>query len=134
MSRPAGNPYDKLPLQTVRRVKGIARSALRDWAQQSNQRLVEVDLASCTDKLSVLREIGKAFALPAWFGQNLDALYDALTDLPEQKGAVGYVVVLDQLPRGGNFSGEQRDALLDVFRDVAKSYAERGIPFRVLYS
>jgi hypothetical protein len=42
--------------------------------------------------------------------------------------------VLDKLPRVGEFDAEQRDALLDVFRDVAKSYAELGIPFRVFYS
>lgn len=133
MSRPASNPCENLPQQTVGPLKGIARSALRAWARQSNQQVIEVDLESCTDKLSVLREIGRAFALPGWFGLNLDALYDALTDLPEQKGKVGYVVVLDKLPRVGNFDAEQRDALLDVFRDVAESYAELGIPFRVLY-
>jgi RNAse (barnase) inhibitor barstar len=134
MSQPASNPFDKLPPHTVRSLRGMARPALRDWARRSSQQVIEIDLGSCTDKLSVLREIGRAFALPGWFGLNLDALYDALTDLPEQKGQAGYVVVLDKLPRVGEFDAEQRDALLDVFRDVAKSYAELGIPFRVFYS
>ncbi len=31
------------------------------------------------------------------------------------------------------FGVEERDALLDVFRDVAEHYAEAGCPFRVFY-
>ena len=42
-------------------------------------------------------------------------------------------VVLDRLPHTGAFGDEQRDALLDVFRDVVDDFAEAKIPFRVLY-
>lgn len=133
MSRP-GAPYDKLPLQTVRQLRGLARSGLHAWARQSGQKLVEIDLQKCTDKVSVLREIARAFDLPSWFGLNLDALYDSLTDLPEQRPADGYVVMLEHLPCTEAFGEEQRAALLGVFRDVAESYAEQGVPFRVLYS
>jgi RNAse (barnase) inhibitor barstar len=95
---------------------------------------VEVDLGACTDKVAVLREIAKAFGFPSWFGLNLDALYDSLTDLPEQQPAGGYVVMLENLPRAEAFGAEQRDALLEVFREAAQRYAELGVPFRVLYS
>jgi RNAse (barnase) inhibitor barstar len=133
MSRPSA-PYDKLPLQTVRQRRGMALGGLRAWARQSGQKLVEIDLQNCTDKVSVLREIAQAFGFPSWFGLNLDALYDSLTDLPEQQPATGYVVMLENLPRAAAFGVEQRDALLDVFRDAAERYAEQGVPFRVLYS
>jgi RNAse (barnase) inhibitor barstar len=133
MSRPSA-PYDKLPPQTVRQRRGMARAGLHAWARESGQKLVEIDLHKCTDKVSVLREIAQAFGFPSWFGLNLDALYDSLTDLQEQQPATGYVVMLENLPRGETFGAEQRDALLDVFRDAAESYAEQGVPFRVLYS
>jgi len=133
MSRPSA-PYDKLPPQTVRQRRGMARDGLRAWARESDQKLVEIDLQKCTDKVSVLREIAKAFGFPSWFGLNLDALYDALTNLPEQHPATGYVVMMENLPRAATFGVEQRDALLEVFRDAAESYAEQGVPFRVLYS
>ena len=133
MSR-TGAPYDKLPLQTVRQRRGLARSGLHAWARESGQRLVEVDLGACTDKVAVLREIAKAFGFPSWFGLNLDALYDSLTDLQEQQPATGYVVMLENLPRAEAFGAEQRDALLEVFREAAQRYAELGVPFRVLYS
>ena len=134
MSRPDGNSLDRLPPQTVRQSRGVARTQLRSWAQASGQTLIEVNLESCADKRSVLHEIARAFALPSWFGMNLDALYDALTDLPERQPAEGYVIVLEQLPRTLEFGADERDALLEVFRDAAESYSKLRIPFRVFYS
>jgi RNAse (barnase) inhibitor barstar len=40
-----------------------------------------VDGAEHTDKLSALDAIASALAFPDYFGRNLDALYDCLTDL-----------------------------------------------------
>jgi len=130
--RPSGRG-DPLPSHTVRALRGLDLSELRDWGQRTGQRLIEVDLVGCNDKPSVLRAIARAFALPAWFGMNLDALYDSLTDLRDTQPAPGYVVVLDRMPHTRDFGVEQRDALLDVFRDVVDDFAEAKIPFRVLY-
>ena len=134
MSQAAKDPFDDLPQQTVRPLKGFGRSDLQAWTRRTDQRLIDVDFDACTNKTEALRAIARAFALPSWFGMNLDALYDALTDLPDRGTANGYVVLLEHLPRTEQFTREQRAALLDVFRDVAESFAERGIPFRVLYS
>lgn len=133
MSRKSPGRNDLLPSHTVRALRGLDPLALRDWAQRTGQRLIEIDLGGCSDKPSVLRAIAKAFALPAWFGMNLDALYDALTDLRDTQPAPGYVVLLDHLPHTREFGDEQRDALLDVFRDVVDDFAEAKTPFRVLY-
>jgi RNAse (barnase) inhibitor barstar len=35
----------------------------------------------CHDKMSALDAIAAALSFPDWFGRNLDALYDSLTDL-----------------------------------------------------
>lgn len=133
MRRKSPGRSDPLPSHSVRTLRGLDPSELRDWTQRTGQRLIEIDLGGCKDKLSVLRAIAKAFALPAWFGMNLDALYDALTDLRDTQPAPGYVVVLDPLPQSADFGDEQRDALLEVFRDVVDDFAEAKIPFRVLY-
>lgn len=134
MTGASAEPCDKLPLQTVRPLRGIEREALRAWASRRSQSVIEVALDRCTDKAEVLQAIARAFDLPSWFGMNLDALYDSLTDLPDTGAAAGYIVLLDRLLRVRNFDREQRVALLGVFRDVAETYAERGVPFRVLYS
>ncbi len=124
---------EDLPGQCVRTLRGLSTEQLRDWAKAADQRFVLADLSGCKDKASALRMLGHAFQLPGWFGANLDALYDSLTDEETWPVGQGAVVVLDPLPYTERFGVEERDALLDVFRDVAEHYAEAGVPFRVFY-
>jgi len=134
MTQSSDSAPGRLPSHVVRSMRGLDRAELRAWAKRGGQRLIEVDLAACTDKADVLRAIAQAFSLPSWFGMNLDALYDSLADLLEQAPKEGYVVLLERLPRTAQFDTEQRAALLDVFRDVGDAFADARIPFRVLYS
>jgi RNAse (barnase) inhibitor barstar len=124
---------EDMPSQCVRSLRGLNTEQLRFWARASDQRFVLADLSGCKDKPSALRMLGHALGLPNWFGANLDALYESLTD--EETWAVGRgaVIVLDPLPYTERFGVEERDALLDVFRDVAEHYAETSVPFRVFY-
>lgn len=133
MSSRSSNPIDALPAQTVRDLGAYDIESLRQWAVQSQHRFVLAECADCVDKRSVLQSIGRAFAFPPWYGANLDALYDCLTDLPE-RGAPGWVVVLARLPDVPNFGAEDRAALLDVFRDAAEEFAQRGVGLRVFFS
>ena len=128
----SSKPIDELPAQTVRRLGGSNVDGLRRWAAQAGHRFVHVECSDCVDKGSVLKAIGRAFAFPDWYGTNLDALYDCLTDLPEH-GGPGWVIVLERLPAEPRFGAEERAALLDVFRDAADVFAERGIGMRVFY-
>ena len=124
---------DDLPGQCVRSLRGLETEQLRVWAKDAGQRFVLADLSGCKDKPSTMRMLGHAFSLPAWFGANLDALYDSLTDEETWSVGRGAVIALDPLPYTERFGVEERDALLDVFRDVAEHYAEAGVPFRVFY-
>jgi RNAse (barnase) inhibitor barstar len=107
---------------------------VESWARASGQRYVEIDLETAGSKKAVLVAIGRALGFPKWYGANLDALYDCLTDLPERHGERSWVIVLRHLPAGARFDDEQRAALLDVFRDAAEAFAEAGVGLRVLYS
>ena len=84
-----------------------------------------------SERRPMLVAIGRAFEFPSWFGANLDALYDSLTDLPERLPAQGYVVVLDGLAQGPET--DDNAAVLDVFRDAAEDFASRGLALRVFY-
>lgn len=131
----ASNPakaIDALPAQTVRRRGGYSIDQLRTWAQRAGHRFVLAECSDCVDKKAVLQAIGRAFEFPDWYGANLDALYDCLTDLPDRNGT-GWLVVLERLPDEPGFDAEQRAALLDVFRDAAEAFAERGVGLRVFY-
>ena len=124
---------EDLPSQCVRSLRGLTTEQLRAWARAADQRFVLADLSGCTDKPSAMRMLGHAFNLPSWYGANLDALYDSLTDDETSPVGRGAVVVLDPLPYTERFGVEERDVLLDLFRDVAEHFAERGTPFRVFY-
>lgn len=124
---------EDLPGQCVRSLRGLTTEQLRAWARAADQRFVLADLSGCKDKPSAMRMLGHAFGLRSWFGANLDALYDSLTDEETWPVGRGAVIVLDALPYTERFGVDERDALLDVFRDVAEHYAEAGVPFRVFY-
>lgn len=118
----------------MRSLRGINVDRLRESARASGRHLVEVDLSDCGDCAAVMHAISRAFGFPRWFGANLDALYDALTDLGERWGD-GVVVLLEHLPQASRaFSeGERRD-LLQVFRDAVGHHKPSGFPLSVYYS
>jgi RNAse (barnase) inhibitor barstar len=130
LARPPTSLND-LPSNAVRPLGTLTTETLRTWAQGAQHRFVHVSLAGIREKRPLLLAIGRAFEFPSWFGANLDALYDSLTDLPERAPAPGYVVVLDGLaPDADN---DENAALLDVFRDAAEDFAGRGLALRVFY-
>jgi RNAse (barnase) inhibitor barstar len=130
MNRRRVESLEDLPSQLVRPLRGLDPERLRTWSVAGGQRYVGVDFSASRDRRSIFAALGRAFELPDWFGANLDALYDSLTDL---EPGPGYLVLLDRLPATKDFGVEQRDALLDVFRDVVRYYADTGVPFRVFY-
>lgn len=120
-----------LPSHGVMPRASLPRDALRQLAQRRGARWIEVELAACADKAAVMAALARAFAFPEWFGANYDALFDALTDLPAEPG---WLILLEGLLVSGA-DRDTRDAFLDVFRDAAEDFADRGGgEFRVFYS
>lgn len=77
-----------------------------------------VDLSSVTDRHSLHRRLREALPLPEWYGSNLDALYDFLTDLP--------------VPVTIRFSGSEKakdrlDDYFELFRRVLRD-AQSALP------
>lgn len=118
-----------LPSHCVRPLASLQRGALRQFAAQQASHYVEVKLADCADKEAVMATLARALAFPDWFGGNLDALYDALTDLPGQDA---WLIVLEGM-LVNSLDRDTRDSILDVFRDAADDFSDRGIGFRVFY-
>jgi RNAse (barnase) inhibitor barstar len=125
-----------IPPHAVLPLSAYDRDALERAAERADQRLLRVDLAPATDKRGVLAAIANAFSLPAHFGHNLDALYDCVTDMTPRVEAEqpGFLVILENMPDTAGFGHEQREALLDVFRDAADFFFDRKTAFRVFYS
>lgn len=127
------NQFRHIAPQSVQAIEGRTPAQIEAAARARGDRYVAVPLAACRDKQAVLDAIARAFGFPDWFGANLDALYDCLTDLAPVAGK-GYVIVLERIPTAHGFDADAREALLDAFRDAAEFHAEMRLPFRVFYS
>lgn len=120
-----------LPSNAVRPLGSLNPETLRSWAEAAQHRFVHITLTGIRERRLLLVAIGRALEFPAWFGANLDALYDSLTDMPERVPVPGYVIVLDGLTQGPDT--DDNAAVLDVFRDAAEEFAGRGHALRVYY-
>jgi len=124
-----------LPAQAVLPLSAYDLDALLKDAVRADQTVLRADFDSVSDKAGVMAQIGSGFQLPGYFGRNLDALADCLSDLrPEEADRPGFVVILRNLPGTPGFGIDEREALLDVFRDASDDFDSRGVAFRVFYS
>lgn len=128
--------FSNIPPQAVLPLGAYDLDELRKAATRADQRLLLADLAGAGSKDEVLDTIAREFALPKHFGRNLDALFDCVTDLKPLPEAdqPGFVVILQNVPDCKGFAADDRDGLLDVFRDAADFYFDRDTAFRVFYS
>ncbi|MFA7504023.1 MAG: barstar family protein [Burkholderiaceae bacterium] len=125
-----------MPAHVVLPLAAYDLEGLRKAAERADQRWIHADCSRATDRRAVLQAIADAADFPDWFGLNLDALFDCVTDLVPDASASrpGVVFVLQNLPESAGFDREARHALIDVFRDAADEFYDRGIAFRVFYS
>ena len=93
----------------VHRVTTSPREALAAWCD-SGWRAVLVEPAGSAAELYT--SLARALGLPAWFGRNLDALWDCLTDLEEPTA-----LVLQQWDRLADGDPEHAVQLLRLFGD-----------------
>jgi len=128
--------FSNIPAHAVLPLGAYDLDELRKAASRADQRLLHANLGRAGSKADVLAALAKAFSLPKHFGGNLDALYDCVTDLEPAADAdhPGFVVILENVPDGAGFGVDERNALLDVFRDAAEFYFDRDTAFRVFYS
>lgn len=81
------------------------------------------------DKEGVLRELGASLNFPGWYGANLDALYDCLTDPDVLPSAV---VLLSGLSRLSTADPEAFSTLIKVLASAADSRRDSGQPLWLL--
>lgn len=93
------------------------------------------DLTADKTLPTVLESLGKALGFPEWYGRNLDALHDCLTDpdwLPGPGLAKGGALVLSGLDtlRGRHPADFTR--LIEVLASAVEIQRDSGIPLWVL--
>jgi len=106
------------------------RALVRQAAEAGGLVCFEVDLTGVDDLESALAALGWGLDLPEWYGQNLDALYDCLTDFSWCEAA-GYVLLLLHVATLHAAEPEAFQALREVFAAASDDWRAQDCPFWV---
>lgn len=101
---------------------------LRAAAGDLGFRRVDIDLAGCTGKSVLLQRFADAFAFPAHFGHNWDALADCLGDL-DWLPAEGYVLTVENLQELRDADAADYATLVSVLEGACEEWREHDRPF-----
>ncbi len=105
--------------------------AFESLAQGAHQKIESIDLSRRSTLAGALKKIGTALSFPAWYGVNLDALFDCLTD-PECQAGRGCLISITGTHRLAAAQPEAFSTLLDVLQSAAETLRDDGTPFWVL--
>ena len=128
------NPSQSTPGQGQAGLYRLAASdlpALREAAEMLGQAFYLVDLSRARNVPGFIRAMKRDLKLPEWFGNNLDALNDCLTDFSWHP-APGYVILLDGLS-SLSASPTSFAAFNQVLASAVEEWKLRDIPFWVFY-
>lgn len=102
-------------------------------AQLANVQLHRIDLRHAHDKAGLLAAIAEQLAFPQGFGNNWDALADALNDLSWLPPAKQRLLCFDHSQASVADSPEALLTLIDICEEAAERWADDGIAFWVLF-
>ena len=107
------------------------RAPLESSAGEADLACMAVAIPRKASLAGLLKDIGNALNFPDWYGANLDALYDCLTD-PEALPGRGRVLFLTGTSRLLRSDPEGYATLIEVFQAAASDLARQGSPFWVI--
>lgn len=105
--------------------------ALRLAAEELNMAFYSVDLQNARNVPGFIAALKRDLRLPEWFGDNLDALNDCLTDFSWQP-ASGYVITLSGID-SLRANPTSFAALNQVLASAVEAWKERELPFWIFY-
>jgi hypothetical protein len=108
------------------------RAAVRRAAAEAGFACFEVSLADCSQLDAVLARLGNGLDFPDWYGHNLDALKDCLTDL-SWVAAAGYVLIIDHAGPFHLREPEDFAVLGDVFLAAIAEWRAQGYPMWIFF-
>ncbi|GAA4844018.1 hypothetical protein GCM10025787_26960 [Saccharopolyspora rosea] len=111
-----------------------SRSALggtTSWLTERGYRVVTVDASGWTADADLHRDLAAALDFPDYYGANLDALNDCLSDVAwceygASRESTGFVLVLDGYDAFARHRPRSAHAVLDMFADQARAAALIG--------
>ena len=104
---------------------------LQEVSKELDYPCFRIDLHESTDIASILATLGQALNFPEWYGVNLDALKDCLTDFSWRE-ASGYVITISGAG-ALHAEGALFAQLNDVFSSAIMEWRSEGTPFWLFY-
>jgi len=111
-------------------VPGIDKRTVQSAAKKEEFTFFHIDGKSIERKEQLMNHVATALRLPKSFGQNWDALEEALVDL--EGDADGHVILYDHIDGLLNTHPDQFETLVEILRDAVDSWKEDGTPMVVL--
>lgn len=105
-------------------------SDVHSAASEAGFTVFDADLATVRSKSEFLAAVAPAIEAPEWFGNNWDALADALGDL-SWKPAAGYVLVLRNGGDTFNLSSNDHEIAKEILESTVVYWKTQGKPFWV---
>lgn len=99
---------------------------LQHRADRHQYRIRVLDLTAHATLPAVLQAIGQQLAFPEWYGENLDALFDCLTD-PEVMPDTPTLLSINGLGALASHNPEGYAALLEVLTAVCDTQRQAGV-------
>lgn len=121
----------KTRLSGIYHLPASGLATLKEAAATLDFACYEANLHESGDIETIIEALGQALGFPEWYGANLDALNDCLTDF-SWHDAPGYVIVLsgvDALRADENMFS----TLNEVFSNAIEAWRGQDIPFWVFY-
>lgn len=106
--------------------RGDPARDLTGEAELAGWRALQLDTSDVDSVHAFYDEISAAWALPSWFGRNLDALFDVLGDLTENP----IVLVWDGSRQLAEVDPMMYSAVVDVLRDAVGQSESFAVIFR----
>ena len=107
------------------------RVDLLHLAAAAQLKLLLADLGDCKGRHEALYQLGKACQFPVWYGANLDALHDCLTD-PEWQPRKGVVLQISGLDSLRAADPEAFSTLIEVLQSAASIRSAGKTPLWIL--
>jgi len=124
--------YDKIFRSLPSGVHAAPRliGPLRAAAKRAGIAWYEIDLAGVTDREALFRHCARVFSLPAYFGNNWDALHECMLELAGS-GVPGAVVHLRRGAELARRAPEVMTTALEILEDAARYWRSSGRVFLV---
>lgn len=101
--------------------------------EKARIRVAQLDGGAISSKQDLMAALAEALEFPDYFGGNWDALDECLRDLGSWLQADGYVVVFTSGEALWKRDPELAGMLVRTWIDAAAGWAERGVPFHLVF-